>query len=151
MGRCQEQDQCGEPISEWFAWLAEYATPLDKYMQGLNVDRKACFKIALYKQVLASQHGLLMSDNNLFIFGAVDNTVVIIDTGSRTVKSHAITKGTMNTAIKGWWYKLRWQCKSGELEECRAIWQRYEFLHEVAQHFLYHASPESQEYDHSQC
>ena len=47
LGRCQEQDQWGEPIREWFAWLAEYATPLDKYMQGLNVDRKACLKIAL--------------------------------------------------------------------------------------------------------
>ena len=50
IGRCQEQDQWGKPMGEWFAWLAEYATPLDKYMQGLNVDCKACLKIALNKQ-----------------------------------------------------------------------------------------------------
>ena len=40
----------------------------------------------------------------------------------------------MNTAIRRWWYKLKWQCKHGELEECRAFWQRYECLHQVAQH-----------------
>ena len=36
IGRCEEQDQWGKPIRQWFAWLAEYATPLDKYMLGLN-------------------------------------------------------------------------------------------------------------------
>ena len=39
----------------------------------------------------------------------------------------------MNTVIKGWWRKLGWQCKSGELEECRAIWQDNTILDEVAQ------------------
>lgn len=107
IGRCQEQDQWGNPKGEWFAWLAEYATPLDKYMQVLNVDCKACLKIALYKQVIAAQHGLLLSDNNLYNLGVVDNTVVIIDMGSRKRKEHAISKGTMNTtAIHGWWHKL---------------------------------------------
>ena len=45
------------PNSFWFAWLAEYAIPLDKYMLGINVDRQGCIRIALYKQVLAAQHG----------------------------------------------------------------------------------------------
>ena len=61
-------------------------------MQGLNVDRKACLKIALYKHVIAAQHGLLLSDNNLFNFGVVDNTVVIIDIGSRCLQPQAIPK-----------------------------------------------------------
>ena len=39
----------------------------------------------------------------------------------------------MNTAIKKWWYKLAWQCRPGELEECRAIWQHNTSLDEVAQ------------------
>ena len=56
IGRCQEQDQWGKPTREWFAWLAEYAFPLDKYMQDMHVDRKACLKIALYKQVIPAQH-----------------------------------------------------------------------------------------------
>ena len=56
IGRCQEQDQWGKPTRDWFAWLAEYAFPLDKYMQDMHVDRKACLKIALYKQVIAAQH-----------------------------------------------------------------------------------------------
>ena len=134
IGRCQEQDQGGKSIGEWFAWLAEYATPLDKYMQRRSVDRKACLKIALYKQVIAAQHGLLLSDNNLFNFGVVDNTVVIIDIGSRCLQTHAISKGTMNTsAIQGWWHKLAWQCRPGEPEECRAIWQHSNSLDEVAQ------------------
>ena len=124
IGRCQEQDQRGRPMGQWFAWLAQYVTPLDKYMQRRNVDRKACLKIALYKQVIAAQHGFLLSDNNLFNFGVVDNTVIIIDTGSRTVEPHVIEKSKMNnTSIKKWWYKLRWQCSRGELEECHAIWQ----------------------------
>ena len=107
IGLCEEQDQWGNPRDEWFAWLAEYATPLDKYMQGLNVDCEACLKIALYKQVIAAQHGFLLSDNNLSNLGVVDNTVVIIDTGSRKMQEHAISKGTMNTdAIHGWWKKL---------------------------------------------
>ena len=84
IGRCQEQDEWGKPRGKWFAWLAEYATPLDQYIQDPNVDRQACLKIALYQQVRAGQHGLLLSDNNLFNFGVVDNTVVIIDIGSRS-------------------------------------------------------------------
>ena len=73
----------------------------------MHVDYEACLKIALYKQVVAAQHGLLLSDNNLFNLGVVDNTVVIIDTGSRKMQEHAISKGTMNTdAIQGWWKKL---------------------------------------------
>lgn len=122
IGRCQEQDQQRKRIREWFAWLAEYAIPLDKYMLRLNVDRKACLKLALYKQVIAAQHGFLLSDNNLFNFGLVDNTVVIIDMGSRPLQPQAILKSRMNSAsIQRWWYKLRWQCQRGELEECRAI------------------------------
>ena len=35
IGRCQEQDQWGKATREWFAWLAEFAFPLDKYMQGM--------------------------------------------------------------------------------------------------------------------
>ena len=100
IGRCQEQDQWGKATREWFAWLAEYAVPLDKYVQDMDVDRKACLKLALYKQVKAAQHGLLLSDNNLFNFGVVDNTVVIIDIGSKCVQPHAVRKITMNTAIK---------------------------------------------------
>ena len=134
IARCQEQDTCGKPMREWFAWLAEYATPLDKYMQRLNVNRVDCLKIALYKQVIVAQLGLLLSDNNLFNFGVVDNTVVIIDTGSRCLQQHAILKSTMNSsAIQKWWHKLNWQCTRGEFEECRVIWQRNTSLDEVAQ------------------
>ena len=143
IGRCQEQDQRGRPMGQWFAWLAEYVTLLDKHMQRLNVDRKTCLKIALYKQVIAAQHGLLLSDNNLFNFGVVDHTVVIIDTGSRTVEPRAIQKSRMNTSIRKWWYKLKWQCGPGELEEIRAIWQLHS-LDEIAQQFCnMHLRPES--------
>ena len=87
-------------------------------MQRLNVDRKACLKIVLCKQVIAAQHGLLLSDNNLFNFGVVDNTVVIIDIGSRCLQPQAIPKSTMNTgAIQKWWQKLALQCRPGEPEE----------------------------------
>ena len=107
IGRCEVQDQWGTFRAEWFAWLAEYAIPLDKYMQGLNVDGEGCLKTALYKQVVAAQHGFLLSDNNLSNLGVVDNTVVIIDTGSRKMQEHAISKGTLNAdAIHGWWKKL---------------------------------------------
>ena len=100
IGRCQEQDQWGRPTREWFAWLAEFAFPLDKYMQRMDVDRKACLKLALYKQVIAAQHGLLLSDNNLFNFGVLENTVVIIDMGSRRVEPHAIPRNRMAPSIK---------------------------------------------------
>ena len=49
IGRCQEQDEWGKPRGKWFAWLAEYATPLDQYIQDPNVDRQACLKIALLR------------------------------------------------------------------------------------------------------
>ena len=107
VGLCEEQNRWGKSRADWFAWLAEYAIPLDKYMQGLNVDCEACLKIALYKQVIAAQHGFLLSDNNLGNLGVVDNTVVIIDTGSRKMQEDAISKGTMTTvAIRDWWKKL---------------------------------------------
>ena len=134
IGRCQEQDEWGKPRGKWFAWLAEYATPLDQYIQDPTVDRQACFKMALYQQVRAGQHGLLLSDNNLINFGVNEDTVVIIDIGSRRLKRDAIPKGTMNTsAIHGWWKKLVWHCRPGELDECRAIWQQCHSLDEVAQ------------------
>ena len=107
VGPCEEQNLGGKFKAEWFGWIAEYATPLDKYMARLTVDHVACLKLALFKQVVAAQHGLLLSDNNLFNFGVLDDTVVIIDTGSRTRQTAAISKGTMNDyAIYKWWKKL---------------------------------------------
>ena len=90
-------------------------------MLGLNVDRKACLKLALYKQVIAAQQGSLLSDNNLFNFGVIDGTVVIIDIGSRPLQTHAISKSTVNKAFKGWWSKLQWQCSSEEIKMGRDI------------------------------
>ena len=81
---------------------------MDKYIQGLNVDVKACIKLALYKQLIAAQNGLLLSDNNLFNLGVLDDTVVIIDRGSRSRQTRPISKGAMtHMAInKKWWQKL---------------------------------------------
>ena len=104
VGACEEETLEGEYQDEWFGWIAEYAIPLDKYIQGPNVDVLACIKRALYTQIVAAQNGLLLSDNNLFNLGALDDTVVIIDTGSRAKKSHPISKGTMTQkAIHKWW------------------------------------------------
>ena len=137
--RCLQLDADKKPVREWFAWIAEYAEPLDKYMQaeethGLHVDRKACLKIALYKQILAAKRGLLFADNNLFNFGVIANTVVIIDAGDRDLQPQAITKGNLNYgAIHKWWKKLAWQCKSEDFAECRTIWQYSQSLDEVAE------------------
>ena len=107
VGACEQETLEGEYQDEWFGWIAEYAIPLDKYIQGLNVDVMACIKLALYTQIVAAQNGLLLSDNNLFNLGVLDDTVVIIDTGSRSRQSHPISKGTMNEmAINKWWKKL---------------------------------------------
>ena len=107
VGPCEEQSLRGKFKAEWFGWIAEYATPLDKYMARLTVDHVACLKLALYKQIVAAQHGLLLSDNNLFNLGVLDDTVVIIDIGSRPRKTYAISKGTMNEkSIYSWWNKL---------------------------------------------
>jgi len=135
IGRCQEQDQRGNRTREWFAWTAEYAIALNKYMQRPNVECEACLKIALYKQVIAGQHGLLLSDNNLFNFGVVDDTVVIIDMGSRALEPQAMAKSRMTKyAMKEWWKKLKWQCKDPqEYAECRTIWQEAYHLDDVAQ------------------
>ena len=106
-GPCEEQSEWDEFKEEWFAWIAELAIPLDKYMASLTVDHVACLKLALYKQIVAAEHGLVLSDNNLFNLGVLDDTVVIIDTGSRTKVSHAINKGTLNhQAVHKWWNKL---------------------------------------------
>ena len=103
-GPCEEETLAGVYKQEWYGWIAECAIPLDKYIQGLNVDVMACIKRALYTQIVAAQNGLLLSDNNLFNLGALDDTVVIIDTGSRAKKSHPISKGTMTQkAIHKWW------------------------------------------------
>ena len=112
-------------------------------MQRLNVDRKTCLKIALYKLVIASQHGLLLSDNNLFNFGVVDNTVIIIDIGSGTVQPHAIQRSAMTTSIRKWWNKLQWHCWPGEIEEIRAIWELHS-MDEITQKFCnMHLRPKS--------
>ena len=134
IGRCEEQDLWGKPKRNWCAWLAQYAIPLDKYLQRRNVDCKACLEIALYKQVIAAQHGVLLSDNNLFNFGVVEDTVVIIDVGSRPRQKEAIPKSTMNSkAMKGWFRKLAWHGKRTASDGCRATWSSCGSLEEVAQ------------------
>ena len=115
-------------MQEWFAWLAEKTIPLDKYMITLEAaklyeERKSCLKLALYKLVKAAMHGMMISDNNLFNFGVINNTVVIIDAGSRRLQSTAILKGTLNDkSIRRWWSKLGPQCRPDELEEIQEIW-----------------------------
>ena len=134
-GRCEERDQRGNRIREWVAWLVEYATPLDKYMQRPDVDRKACLKIALYKQVIGGQHGLLLKNNNLDKFGVADDTVVIIDTGSRPLELYAIAKSRMNrSSMQRWWKELTWHCNDlEEFDACRTIWKQEQCLDGVAQ------------------
>ena len=134
IGRCLEQDECGTPKCKWFGWLADYVTPLDRYIQDPTADREACFKMALYQQVRAAQQGLLLSDNNLMNFGVKGDTVVIIDTGKEPLRRHAISKSDMNTgAIQGWWKMLEWRgSTSVEAARCRAVWRQCCSLEEVA-------------------
>ena len=135
---CLEVNSKGEQVGYWFAWLAESAIPLNKFMSSLDfVHQQTCLRVALYKQVVAAQCGLLLSDNNLFNLGVVDNTVVIIDCGSRYLQARAIPKGRMNqAAMHKWWKKLSWQCgDEHDFTECREIWQHAgNTLDEVAEH-----------------
>ena len=128
-GVVHEQDRCGHLKQVWFAWFTELAYPLDKYMALPDADRKACLKIALYKQVVVAQHGLLLSDNNLFNCGVIADTgsgvtVAIIDMGSNLPEAHPIKKSTMNDkAMTGWWQKLRWALANpSDADECHSIW-----------------------------
>ena len=129
IGRCQELDREGRTVREWFAWLAEYAIPLDQYMICLDScklyeDRKACVKMALYKQVIAALHGMLLDSNNVDNFGIINDTVVIIDLGKKPLETVAIAKGTMNEkTIHKWWNKLKMYCKPDEVAECSDIWE----------------------------
>ena len=138
MACCIELNSEGRHAGYWFAWVAEHAIPLNKFMSSLDpVHRQTCLKIALYKQVVAAQCGLLLSDNNLFNLGVVSNTVVIIDCGSRDLEARAIPKGRMNqAAMHKWWKKLSWQCgDEHDFTECREIWQHAgNTLDEVAEH-----------------
>ena len=135
---CQELNRQKQPVREWFAWLAEYALPLDKWMlEALKCrayeSRKTCLRIALYLQTIVASKGFLLDDNNLYNFGVAENTVVIIDAGRRGVQPGHIQKSVMNNcAIKGWWHKLRWQCMPSELEECQNIWRGSDDLNDVA-------------------
>ena len=38
VGPCEEESLEGEFKDEWFGWIADLATPLDKYIQGKNVE-----------------------------------------------------------------------------------------------------------------
>lgn len=136
--RCQELDACNKPTREWFGWLAEKTIPLDKYMARLSIiqqynERMVLLKMALYKMVVAGLHGLMLSDNNLFNFGVIDSTVVIIDAGSRQITECETKKSDMNDkCIKRWWYKLRCQCKAEELAQLKTIWTSGCCLEEMA-------------------
>ena len=135
---CQEFNAKGKYIQDWYGWTAEATIPLDKCMMQLKIAGKdemrlLCLKTALYKQVLAGVHGLLLSDNNLFNFGVVKKTVVIIDAGSREFESQAIAKSTMNKrAIRGWWDKLLLQCMLEEVKQLRELWNHEHSLPEEA-------------------
>ena len=137
--KCQELDAERRPVREWCAWLEESTVPLDKYMvyaanEKLYDLRKAIIRAALYKQVVAAEHGFILGDNSLSNFGIAQNTVVIIDAGYRDVKPTPIAKGTMNSyCIHNWWQKIQWHCLPGELQECQYIWRKHHKLHDVAQ------------------
>ena len=150
IGWCEHKDEWGKPVcsrdrrtSWWFAWIAEYAIPLNRYMLGLLVDRSAeeyaqdrqnCLKLALYKQAVSAQRGFLLSDNQLSNFGVLRRTVVIIDLGSRKLMDEGtISKSDMNySAIKKWWDKIQWHCDAFDVAYLRGIWQKHWNLCDLA-------------------
>ena len=73
------------------------------------------------------QHGeapVLLSDNALFNFGKYGDDIVVIDAGSRSTMSGAITKGDFNEqCMKKFWTKVQHAIPGPELDTFRAAWR----------------------------
>ena len=82
---CQVFDSAGKIYARnWYAWVMDYAKPLDQVLQEHPDTSYFCILGAIHAMVTAHSSEHSLSDNALFNFGMVQDNVVIIDAGSST-------------------------------------------------------------------
>ena len=120
--RCEEIDCAGRPVKTWYAWVMDYAKPLDQMLKENPSASKICILGAVHAMVTAHSWDHILSDNALFNFGMVQDNVVIIDAGSNR-QSTKKTKGEFNRAVmKRFWSKAQTVVQPAKLEVYRQQW-----------------------------
>ena len=125
---CVEYNAVGQPISEWKAWVVDYALPLDQFLNRPNLPAEAssvCIVGAVRCMLHAAQHSHYMSDNAWFNFGIVRGEVVILDVGSRPIHSVTMSKSAFNaTVMKKIWPKARLLVSASDMTPCQNAWRQ---------------------------
>ena len=72
-----------KPNPTWYAWVSDYAQPLDELLKKCPDAADICIVGAIRAMLRAHSIGHILSDNALYNFGFLQGNVVIIDAGSR--------------------------------------------------------------------
>ena len=122
-----EHNSVGQPVGQWYAWVADLAIPLDQYLRQAQLPQGAeskCIIGAIRCMLHAASHGHTMSDNALFNFGKLLDDIVIIDAGSRA-RTTALTKSEFNSmCMKKFWYKVQLGVHRTVLSGFVSAWQQ---------------------------
>jgi hypothetical protein len=121
---CQVFDSAGGIFAQnWYAWVMDYAKPLDQVLQEYPATSYFCILGAIHAMVTAHSSEHSLSDNALFNFGMVQDNVVIIDAGSRFA-TPPMTKGEFNKLIMHkFWSKAQTLVQPVDLAVHRKQWQ----------------------------
>ncbi len=106
----------------WYAWLTEEAQPLDAYLQKAEASPEKCIMgcIRAITSAAAAKH--ILSDNALFNFGMLGDTVVIIDAGSRSAEEWSKAEVTKKV-MQSFWSKAQMWLRPDELNRCQQAWR----------------------------
>ena len=125
INRCMEYDSVAQPVYRWYAWVCEYAKPLDKCIaqDGVTDDViRRCIAGTIRAMLRASTRGHHLSDNGLYNFGMIRSNVVIIDAGSKT--DCDMTKADFNKkCMRKFWPKLHFYVEESHFRSLQETWQ----------------------------
>ena len=134
---CMEYNSVEQPVLRWYAWVCEYAKPLDKCIgqDGVTDDViRRCIAGTIRVMLRAATQGHPLSDNGLYNFGMIQSNVVIIDAGSR-IKCD-MTKGDFNkTCMRKFWPKLNAFVQQSHFTSFQRTWQSHDTIYDASEAF----------------
>ena len=132
-----EYNSVEQPVLRWYAWVCEYAKPLDKCIgqDGVTDDViRRCIAGTIRVMLRAATQGHHLSDNGLYNFGMIQSNVVIIDAGSR-IKCD-MTKGDFNkTCMRKFWPKLNAFVQQSHFTSFQRTWQSHDTIYDASEAF----------------
>ena len=127
MSRCVECNSAGQLVGWWVSWVTDCTSPLDQVLKQPDLPEGAAeFYIVgcIRAMLLAAAHGHYLSDNATMNFGVLEDTVLIIDAGSRPREHTQMSKGDFNTlCMRRFWTKAQYTVQPNDFQRPQEAWR----------------------------